>query len=304
MRDFEGWYRAVYPRVVTTLSVTLGSADEATEVSQEAMARAYERWSSVGGMDNPDGWVFRVALNEARRRGRRRAHERRLHAAADPARPPSADTLVELRELIDELPTRMCEVVVLRHVADLTEPMIAEVLGISHGTVSSTLPRRLRPTGPIDGERGGGVHRMTTTDVIERLDELSSSAVSSAVPPPMDAIVARADGRRRSHRRRTVLVAAAVIAAVAIVGGVLATNSTRHTRVTTTDDQDHGAGPHLVPSVWPAGLDVPDHHTQRVAVRPEAAARLRPPTRRKGSGDGTTRRLPDATAANRLSARP
>jgi RNA polymerase sigma factor (sigma-70 family) len=139
VRDFEGWYRAVYPRVVTTLSVTLGSTDEATDVSQEAMARAYERWSSVGEMDNPDGWVFRVALNEARRRGRRRATERRLRAAADPPPPPTSDALVELRELVDGLPPRMREVVVLRHVADLTEPMIAEVSGISRGTVSSTL---------------------------------------------------------------------------------------------------------------------------------------------------------------------
>jgi RNA polymerase sigma factor (sigma-70 family) len=41
--------------------------------------------------------------------------------------------------LVAPLPARTREVLVLRHVADLTEPAIAAALGISRGTVSSTL---------------------------------------------------------------------------------------------------------------------------------------------------------------------
>ena len=94
-------------------------------------------------MSNPDGWTYTVALNLLRRRGARRSRERQLVAVAAAASPaPSATedrATARFTELVAPLPERMREVVVLRHVADLTEPMIAEVLGISRGTVSSTL---------------------------------------------------------------------------------------------------------------------------------------------------------------------
>ena len=41
--------------------------------------------------------------------------------------------------LVAALPERQRTAVVLRHVADLTEPEIARVMGITRGTVSSTL---------------------------------------------------------------------------------------------------------------------------------------------------------------------
>ena len=52
---------------------------------------------------------------------------------------PADDAMVELTALIADLPERMRATVVLRHVADLTEPRIGEVLGVSRGTVSSNL---------------------------------------------------------------------------------------------------------------------------------------------------------------------
>ena len=135
---FEDWYRQLYPRFVTTLAVTLGSSDEAAEVAGDAFVAAYEQWDRVGAMDNPAGWTYRVAMNRARRRGRRRRTEqdRALHLAPSA---PTGEGLLELCELLGDLPPRMRQVVALRHVADLTEIDVAEVLGISRGTVSSTL---------------------------------------------------------------------------------------------------------------------------------------------------------------------
>jgi RNA polymerase sigma-70 factor (ECF subfamily) len=155
VRDFEGWYRSVAPRLVASMSFTV-SPDEASDCAAEACAKAYERWDRVGAMDNPDGWVFTVAQNLVRRRGRRRSTERRLLSASDRPRPMVADEMTdELEDIVRSLPDRMREVIVLRHVADLTEPMIAEVLGISRGTVSSTLRdahRRLAETLTLDVE--------------------------------------------------------------------------------------------------------------------------------------------------------
>ncbi|MEZ5167047.1 MAG: sigma-70 family RNA polymerase sigma factor [Acidimicrobiales bacterium] len=45
----------------------------------------------------------------------------------------------ELWLLVEDLPLRRRTAVVLRHVGQLTEPEIAQVMGISRGTVSATL---------------------------------------------------------------------------------------------------------------------------------------------------------------------
>ena len=45
----------------------------------------------------------------------------------------------EIWHLLSQLSTRQREVVVLRHIADLREAEIGDILGISRSTVSSTL---------------------------------------------------------------------------------------------------------------------------------------------------------------------
>jgi RNA polymerase sigma-70 factor (ECF subfamily) len=139
--EFEEWYREVYPRVVTTLTIVLGSTEDAADATSEAFVRAYQRWDRVRRMARPDGWVYRVALHVGRRHGRRRqAEQRRERAVALPDRTVDATrALDEFQALVDGLGDRMKEVLALRHVADLTEPTIAEVLRISRSTVSSTL---------------------------------------------------------------------------------------------------------------------------------------------------------------------
>lgn len=142
MDSFEDWYRLVYPRVVTTLSAAFGSADVAADASADAFVKAFQRWDRVGRMERPDGWVYRVALNAGRRDFSRRASEDAAltRAAAAPRRTePAAEALDEFVSMVAGLPERMRQIVALRHVADLTESMIAEVLDVSRSTVSSTL---------------------------------------------------------------------------------------------------------------------------------------------------------------------
>lgn len=141
MDSFEEWYREVYPGVVTTLTAVFGSADAAADATADAFLKAFQRWNRVSRMDRPDGWVYRVALNEGRRHlARRESEAAALRKAPRPLRtPPALDALAEFTGLLDGLPNRMRQVVALRHVADLSEATIGEVLGISRSTVSSTL---------------------------------------------------------------------------------------------------------------------------------------------------------------------
>src|SRR4051794_41987403 len=82
--DFDDWYRAAHPRLLASMVLVTGSVDEAREVTDEAFARACERWSRVGAMEAPAGWTYRVAVNVLRRRARRRTLEQRLLARRAP----------------------------------------------------------------------------------------------------------------------------------------------------------------------------------------------------------------------------
>jgi RNA polymerase sigma-70 factor (ECF subfamily) len=135
LSDFEPWYQREYPRVLATLVLVVGDSDLGRDAADEAFARALARWSSVGLMVSPAGWTYRVALNLARRA----AAERRLLRLARPREPELPGPAVELWEVVRQLPRRQREVVVLRHLLDLREREIAEVLGIRRGSVSRSL---------------------------------------------------------------------------------------------------------------------------------------------------------------------
>lgn len=135
---FEAWYHAEHPRLLGALLVVSGDAEVAREATDEAFARALARWSRVQVMDSPGGWLYTVALNQVRRQARRSASDRR---ATDLARLPLTftDRTGELWSVVQELPPRQRVAVVLRYLVDLKEREIAVVMGVSPGTVASTL---------------------------------------------------------------------------------------------------------------------------------------------------------------------
>ena len=154
--DFSAWYVSERERLVRSLMVISGDPEGARDAVAEAFSRAYERWGRVATMASPTGWVYKVALNEVRRRERRRALESRLlrrDAPPSPATLPDVDP--ELWRAVAGLPRREREVVVLRYVADLRERDVATALGISEGAASAALVtarRRLASAlGPATG---------------------------------------------------------------------------------------------------------------------------------------------------------
>lgn len=141
---FERFFAAHHRRVLSVLTVVSGDVDLANEATDEAFARAFERWERVSCMADPAGWVYRVAVNTARRRARRRSREATLLGSAPRfgggGEPPA---MVEFWELVNGLPERQRVAVVLRYVGDLTEPQIAEAMGIRRSTVNATLNKAL-----------------------------------------------------------------------------------------------------------------------------------------------------------------
>jgi RNA polymerase sigma factor (sigma-70 family) len=138
VNDFGEWYADQRPRVYVSLLALSGDADLAAEATDEAFTRAVAQWKRVRAMESPGGWTQRVALNVLRRRLRRRRFETRLlpRLARDEH---EVMPTGEVWDLVRALPDRQRVAVVLRYVADLTEPDIAIAMGIARGTVASTL---------------------------------------------------------------------------------------------------------------------------------------------------------------------
>jgi len=140
--SFESFYRTTRPRIFRAVALALGNTDLALDATDEAMARAAEQWRTVGGYDNPAGWVYRVALNWARTRLRRLSRERgRLdfepgyeHSIPDP----------HLMDHVMSLPVNYRAVVVARFFLDWSVEETGAVLQIPVGTVKTRTHRALR----------------------------------------------------------------------------------------------------------------------------------------------------------------
>jgi RNA polymerase sigma factor (sigma-70 family) len=149
MDAFDRWYEEEHRRVLAACSVLAGERETAREATDEAFARALERWSTVSDMAAPGAWVQVVALNHTRRLLRRRRLER-LWVMTQRPTPPAEIALPnpELWAAVRALPVRQQTAIILRYVGDLTEDAIAGAMGVSRSTVASTLrdaKLRLRP---------------------------------------------------------------------------------------------------------------------------------------------------------------
>ena len=144
--DFGVWYEIEAPEVAKTLGLALGDRALAEEATAEAFARAFSRWEQVRVMSSPVGWVYQVALNEARRGFRRRRLEERAsrRRGPDPDVPAPGEPHDALRDAVRALPDRARVAVALRYFADLPEAEIAALMGVARGTVAATLHQARR----------------------------------------------------------------------------------------------------------------------------------------------------------------
>ena len=146
VRSFEDFYRAEWASIRRAVGFVVSERELARECVDEAMTRAYERWAQVSAMERPAGWVYRVAINEARNRGRRRKTEQDRQPPAALVAVPGADTVADpaIATAVARLPLDQRSVVVLRFYLDWSTEEVAEAIGVAVGTVKSRLHRALR----------------------------------------------------------------------------------------------------------------------------------------------------------------
>lgn len=140
--ELEAFCQREHPRLVGALTLHCGDQAVAEELTQDALARACDRWTKVRLMDRPGAWVHRVAINLASSHFRRRSAERRANARhGDDTRDGHRDTDVAatlaVREAIAGLPTPQRSVIALRFYLDLTVAETAEVMDTTESSVKS-----------------------------------------------------------------------------------------------------------------------------------------------------------------------
>lgn len=143
MADTEGFdelYRASRDRLAVQLAALTGNSSDANEVVQEAFMRAWLRWGTVGGYDDPEAWVRRVAHNLAVSRWRK-ARKLVLRASVPVAGTEIPGQTIPILAALQALPVSERRAIVLHHVGGLPVTDVATELRVPEGTVKSWLSR-------------------------------------------------------------------------------------------------------------------------------------------------------------------
>ncbi len=152
-RSFDDFYLEHRDRIARAVALSLRDAELGGEAADEAFARAAQRWHQVSTYDNPEGWVYRVAINWARSWLRRVRRERdRRPLLVSPTASVDAVVDVDLERALATLSHDLRSVVVGRFLLDWSVDQTADALGVPPGTVKSRLSRALRQLERAMGE--------------------------------------------------------------------------------------------------------------------------------------------------------
>lgn len=156
--DFEAFVRARLPALLRFGRALTGSEDAAADLVQDALERTLMRWGRIAAAANsdPEGYVRRVMVTRNISLWRRL---RREWLAGEVPERPSADPEAagdgEVWQALVQLPTRQRAVIALRYYDNLSEREIADLLGVSVGTVKSQASRGLEKLRVALGGPGG-----------------------------------------------------------------------------------------------------------------------------------------------------
>ncbi|MBJ7357351.1 SigE family RNA polymerase sigma factor [Nocardioides sp.] len=145
--EFEAYMQARQPSLLRTAYLLTGNRHNAEDLVQTSLAKLYLAWDKVQDRGSVDGYVRRIMVNENNSLWRR-GWKKREHASDTLPEHPVVDEYDEGRssqlwEVVQTLPRKQRAVVVLRYYEQLTEAEVAEILGISVGTVKSQASRAL-----------------------------------------------------------------------------------------------------------------------------------------------------------------
>jgi RNA polymerase sigma-70 factor (sigma-E family) len=126
--------------------VLCGDSALAEDLVQEALARCYAQWERLSAVDNLNGYVRRMIVNDFITWRRRFGRLHLVESLVEPAVADTSDAYADRDALVAELaklPPKQRAVLVLRYYEGLTDAEIAEALGCRGGTVRAYATRAL-----------------------------------------------------------------------------------------------------------------------------------------------------------------
>ncbi|MBO4163007.1 MULTISPECIES: SigE family RNA polymerase sigma factor [Micromonospora] len=140
---FDEFYRGSRHRLLGFVCALTGNLAEAQDAVQEAYVRAWQRWSTVSGYDDPEAWVrvvaSRIAVSRWRSlRSRARAYLR--HGATESVPGPGTDTL-EVVAALRQLPEEQRIALALYYLVGMPVAEVARQTAAPVGTVKARLSR-------------------------------------------------------------------------------------------------------------------------------------------------------------------
>jgi RNA polymerase sigma-70 factor, ECF subfamily len=135
--SFETFFAEHKDDLFASLWLITRNRHEAEEIAQDAFLRVWERWDRVAQMDDPEGYLYRTAMNVFRSRFRRTALALKRLGRGSP--PDDGIEAVERREVLvqalSSLTPRERAAVVLTDVLGFTSEEASKALGIKPVTV-------------------------------------------------------------------------------------------------------------------------------------------------------------------------
>jgi RNA polymerase sigma-70 factor (sigma-E family) len=144
--EFSDFFASQYARLCWLGCALTGSPAQAEDLAQDALVRTWWRWRLVGRPKDPASYARKVLVNRHRSLLRRAASEARTLVRRGPeelALPAGDERAMVLWQAVQALPARQRVVLVLRFYEDRTEAEVAQLLGLSLGTVKSRGHRAL-----------------------------------------------------------------------------------------------------------------------------------------------------------------
>lgn len=152
--DFAAYVRARHGALLRSALLFTGDHHRAEDLVQDAFIKLAPRWDRIKE-GNPDAYVRRILYNDNISTWRRTRKETvtgdlgltddvRPVGMSEPPDPADVVTAVDVRRALQQLTSKQRAVLVLRYYDDLSEAQIAEVLGVSPGTVKSQAHAGLR----------------------------------------------------------------------------------------------------------------------------------------------------------------
>ena len=146
---FAGCYRRVFPMVLAKCRRMLRGHDDASDVAQEAFVRLWKHRELVEDSHAVTAWLYRTTTHLVIDRARHRAFSQdnlaHLHQALDGGEGVETEARFisreRLRGLLAHCPEAELEAAILSRVDRLTQPEVAEVMGVGERTVRRLLGR-------------------------------------------------------------------------------------------------------------------------------------------------------------------